>query len=91
MNQIEFYEAKLKYETDSWDLFEALNARQGVVVIDVRSVEAFESEHIPYAINIPHRTMSEETTGHLNKSSVLRGVCFALLRFGSTKQISSRR
>ena len=24
MNQIEFYEAKLSYETDSWDLFHAI-------------------------------------------------------------------
>ena len=25
MNQTEFYQAKLNYETDSWDLYEALN------------------------------------------------------------------
>lgn len=25
MNQVEFYNAKLNYETDSWDLSEAIN------------------------------------------------------------------
>ena len=25
MNQLEFYEAKLNFETDSWDLYETLN------------------------------------------------------------------
>ena len=59
MNQIEFYKAKLNYETDAWDLFEALNNGEPIVVIDARSAEAYEIEHIPTSINIPHRTMSE--------------------------------
>lgn len=54
MNQIEFYEAKLKYETDSWDLSESMKNNEGLIVIDARSSEAYEVEHIPFAINIPH-------------------------------------
>ena len=57
MNPIEFYQAKLNYETDSWDLFEALNNGESIVVIDARSPEAYAQEHIPTGINIPHRTM----------------------------------
>ena len=53
--KIEFYQAKLNYETDSWDLFEALNNGESIVVIDARSPESYALEHIPTAINIPHR------------------------------------
>ena len=70
MNQIEFYKAKLNYETDSWDTSEALNNNEAVIVVDARATEAFEIEHIPSAINIPHRTMSTETTAHLDKTKL---------------------
>ena len=55
MDHIEFYQAKLNYETDSWDLFEALNNGEPIVVIDARSPDAYAQEHIPTAINIPHQ------------------------------------
>ena len=66
--QIRFYEKKLKYETDAWDLFTALSAEEPVMVVDARSSEAFNAEHIPAAINIPHRDMSRKTTAHLDRS-----------------------
>ena len=66
MDQIEFYKAKLQYETDSWDLSEALKRGDAVVVIDARAPEAYAAEHIPTALNIPHRTMSEATTADLD-------------------------
>ena len=56
--QIKHYSDKLAYETDSWDLKVALEAEEHIVVIDARSPHAFEQEHIPGAINIPHRNMS---------------------------------
>ena len=85
MNQTEFYQAKLNYETDSWDLFEALNNGESVVVIDARSPEAYEIEHIPTSINIPHRTMSEATTGGLDKSKVYVTYCDGIGCNASTK------
>ena len=39
MTQIEFYETKLAYETDSWDVF------------DARAKEAYDFEHIPNEFN----------------------------------------
>ena len=57
MNQIEFYEAKLNFETDSWDLFEDLNNNNNIIIVDARSNQAFEIEHIPNAIRFPHVTM----------------------------------
>ena len=85
MNQMEFYEAKLNYETDSWDLSEMMKSGDKVVVIDARSPEAYEKEHIPVAINIPHRTMSEETTKHLDKSSQIVTYCDGIGCNASTK------
>ena len=85
MNQAEFYQAKLNYETDSWDLFEALNNGESVVVIDARSAEAYEIEHIPTSINIPHRTMSEATTRELDKSKVYVTYCDGIGCNASTK------
>ena len=85
MNQTEFYQAKLNYETDSWDLYEALNNGEPIVVIDARSAEAYTLEHIPTSINIPHRTMSEATTNGLDKSKVYVTYCDGIGCNASTK------
>lgn len=39
--QIRYYENKLKYETDAWDLFSVLSGEESVIVVDARSSEAF--------------------------------------------------
>lgn len=85
MNQIEFYQAKLNFEIDSWDLSEALNKGDAVVVVDARSTEAYELEHIPGAINIPHRTMNAQNTAHLDKSKTYITYCDGIGCNASTK------
>ncbi len=85
MNQIEFYEAKLSFETDSWDLFEAIKNGEPLIVVDVRSKEAYDTEHLPTAINIPHKTMSELTTNHLDKSKSYVTYCDGIGCNASTK------
>ncbi len=85
MNQIEFYEAKLNYETDSWDLFDALKSGEPVVVVDARSREAYDTEHIPTAVSIPHKTMSELTTSHLDRSRTYITYCDGIGCNASTK------
>ena len=85
MNQKEFYEAKLSYEIDSWDLNEAMKNGESVVVVDTRSPEAYETEHIPTAVNIPHRTMSENSTHGLDKSKIYVTYCDGIGCNASTK------
>ena len=80
-----FYEQKLQFEIDSWDLSEALNRGEKVIVIDARSVEAYENEHIPVAINIPHRTMSPENTAHLDQLALYVTYCDGIGCNASTK------
>jgi rhodanese-related sulfurtransferase len=83
--QIAHYENKLKYETDSWDLFESLKNDEKVTVIDARSPEAYAQEHIPGAINIPHRTMNPDTTAQLDKTYLYVTYCDGIGCNASTK------
>lgn len=83
--QIKHYEDKLKYEIDSWDLSEALKAKENVIVIDTRSKEAYYLEHIPQAVNIPHKTMSEESTKNLDKETLYVTYCDGIGCNASTK------
>jgi rhodanese-related sulfurtransferase len=73
--QIKHYENKLAFEMDPSDLFDALNNGEKVIVIDARKAFGFEAEHIPTAINIPHREMTAETTKHLNKDVLYVTYC----------------
>ena len=70
-----YYMQKLHFEIDSWDLSEALSKGEKILVIDARSVESFENEHIPGAINIPHRTITEGITSNLDKEVLYVTYC----------------
>lgn len=83
--QISYYEDKLKFEIDSWDLYESLNNGTHIIVIDARSEEVFNIQHIPSAISIPHRTMSEATTKHLDKKALYVTYCDGIGCNASTK------
>lgn len=85
MDQLAFYQAKLAFETDSWDLSEAIKAGGKVVVVDARSTDAFAYEHIPGAINLPHRTMTAESTAHLDRSMTYVTYCDGIGCNASTK------
>jgi rhodanese-related sulfurtransferase len=84
-SQIEHYESKLAYEIDPADLHEALKNNGNVIVIDARSAQGYDLEHIPGAINIPHRTMNKETTRHLNKNMMYITYCDGIGCNASTK------
>ena len=84
-DQIAHYENKLKYETDSYDLWESITLGKDVVVVDARSAEAYAERHIPGAVNIPHRTMDPETTGHLDKNTLYVTYCDGIGCNASTK------
>ncbi|PJG44541.1 rhodanese [Acinetobacter tandoii] len=85
MTQLEFYQAKLNYEMDSWDLFEAINQGQNIVVVDGRSTTAYAHEHIPNAINIPHRGITAESLAHLDLSLLYVTYCDGIGCNASTK------
>lgn len=83
--QIEYYQDKLDFEIDSSDLFEALDKGENIVPLDTRQPQGFIKEHIPGAINIPHRQMNEESTRHLDKSKMYVCYCDGIGCNASTK------
>ncbi|WP_338870856.1 rhodanese-like domain-containing protein [Myxococcus stipitatus] len=78
--------AKLSVETDAADLHLDLErGKPGIVVVDVRSPEAYAERHIPGALSLPSRTISEHSTAHLNKQDVIITYCWSPGCNGSTK------
>lgn len=73
--QSTFYESKLLFEMDPSDLFEAMSRGDKVIPLDARKNFGYEAEHIPNAINIPHREMNQESTRHLDKDAVYVTYC----------------
>lgn len=83
--QIEFYENKLAYEMDPSDLWDALENSENIVALDAREPFGFDKEHIPTAINIPHKEMNEESTRHLDKEKTYVCYCDGIGCNASTK------
>jgi rhodanese-related sulfurtransferase len=83
--QIEYYQSKIDYEIDSFDLLKALEEGDNLVPVDTRQNFAFQKEHIPGAINIPHREMNELTTQNLDKSKTYVCYCDGIGCNASTK------
>ena len=83
--QLKHYQNKLSFEMDPSDLFDAMNSGENVIPIDARKPFGYEAEHIPNAINIPHREMNLETTKDLDKNAVYVTYCDGIGCNASTK------
>ncbi len=83
--QLKHYANKLVYEIDSWDLNVALERGDRLTVVDARFPEAYSAEHIPGAINIPHRDMDVAATKAIDKSSTVVIYCDGIGCNASTK------
>jgi rhodanese-related sulfurtransferase len=54
------FESLLRFETDCWDVHDALERRlPGFVILDVRSPESFATGHVPGAVHLPHGRLIE--------------------------------
>lgn len=85
LGQLAFYQMKLAYEMDSWDLYVALQDGAQVVVVDGRSSDAYAREHIPGAVNIPHRSISQDSLAGLDRESLYVTYCDGIGCNASTK------
>lgn len=83
--QLKHYSDKLTYEIDSLDLKVSLESGENVIVIDARSPQAFDAEHIPGAISLPHRTMNGVTADGLDKLALVVTYCDGIGCNASTK------
>lgn len=50
----EHFAAEFTFETDCWDVHDALSKGADFVLLDVRSPALFARGHIPGALNLPH-------------------------------------
>lgn len=50
----EHFAAEFSFETDCWDVHDAMNNGADFVLLDVRGPELFEKGHVPGAVNLPH-------------------------------------
>lgn len=77
---------KLRLEVDPSDVhFDLEKGIHNFVLIDTRSASDFEREHIPGAINLPHRQMNEETTKEIPRDRIIVPYCSGTECNGSTK------
>lgn len=53
-----YYSAKLRFETDASDVYAAQKAGEVFVLVDVRSVEAWEQGHVAGAVHMPYRDIA---------------------------------
>lgn len=83
--QIEFFESKLRFEIDAFDLYTALSAGAKIVLIDTRKKEWYEAEHIPGALSLPHAEMNEATTKDFDRDLLYVTYCQGIECNGSTK------
>jgi len=73
--QITYFQNKLDYEMDPFDLFTAMDKGDDVIPLDTRKSAAYEMEHIPGAISLPHREIDEKSTGRLDKTKTYACYC----------------
>ena len=69
-DQIRYYENKLKYEIDPFDLHERIVDGDHIVVVDARASEMYDERHITNAISLPSGNMSDETTSYFDNTAL---------------------
>lgn len=73
---IHWFSQRLMLETDCSDVHSALQAgATDFVLLDVRSNAVFAAGHVPGAVNLPHRQISETTLAALPPNRLLVVYC----------------
>ena len=83
--QEQHYRDKLSYEIDAADLAAALGQAAKVVVIDARTPESYRREHIPGAVNVPHRNLDAEALREFAADALYVAYCDGIGCNASTK------
>jgi rhodanese-related sulfurtransferase len=68
----DFFSRRLSVETDADDVATAIKSgERDFVLVDARSPEAYESAHLPGAINVPHATIDADLAASLGDGLVV--------------------
>ncbi|MEO1652963.1 MAG: rhodanese-like domain-containing protein [Bacteroidota bacterium] len=84
-DQINYYQQKLAFEMDPSDLFAGLENGEKLIPLDARQSFGYAKEHIPGALNLPHREINMETTQDLDKNMTYVCYCDGIGCNASTK------
>lgn len=83
---LQHFTARMVFEADPADVSHDLQAGvDGVIVIDARIPEFYAKGHVPGAHNLPHRTITAESTAWMSKESVIVTYCDGIGCNASTK------
>ena len=63
---LDYFSAKLRYETDASDVYAAQKAGEAPVIIDVRGDDAWAQGRIPGAVHVPYRKIAERAPAELD-------------------------
>ena len=70
------YAERLSFETDCWDVHDAVNRNVAdFVLLDVRGPQLYETSHIPGSINPPHGKMTERKMAEWPQDTVFVVYC----------------
>lgn len=70
------FESALEFETDCWDVYDAMaNGKADFVLFDVRSPALYSRGHVPGAASMPHRTIDEGAMRNYSKDTVFVVYC----------------
>ncbi|HVY22531.1 MAG TPA: rhodanese-like domain-containing protein [Steroidobacteraceae bacterium] len=56
---LQHFSQAFQFETDCWDVHEAMSGTPDFVLVDVRGPALYAKGHVPGAINIPHAKLIE--------------------------------
>ena len=77
IDRSDYFAAKLAYETDASDLYARLKASDDVVVIDVRSDEAWAQGRIPEAVHMHYSEIATRAPAEIASGSEVIVYCWS--------------
>ncbi|MGV2984064.1 rhodanese-like domain-containing protein [Microbacterium sp. AGC85] len=77
IDRADYFAAKLAYETDASDLYARLKASDDVVVIDVRSDEAWAQGRIPEAVHMHYSEIATRAPAEIASGSEVIVYCWS--------------
>ena len=71
----EHFAAEFMFETDCWDVHDALGKGADFVLLDVRSPASYANGHVPGAVNLPHGKIIESKMAAWPKETIFVTYC----------------
>ena len=76
------FSSEFRFETDCWDVHDALSKGADFVLLDVRGADLFAKGHVPGAINLPHgKIIRSKLSGLARRDLVRHLLCRAALQW----------